>query len=278
MDSIIFRKCIPLLTFGNRHFGATQKDYMFYFLQSFGSAFHFMGCELFWCCTLRHKATDSIRVWVGTTYLPYNFMVGTRFWYMPCRCPKGFWLIGQKKAVMLGGALLCCGHLILAFDALWAFYSGQVLIVLGVGALKPNISTMVGGLYRQGDARRDTAFTIFYVGINIGAFCAPLIVGYVGEVINWHYGFGLAGIGMAIGQLVYIYGQRHLKGIGEFVSVKKGSKTHERKEKQKFTKVEKDRMIVLLLSFVIVIVFWGAYEQAGGLMNLYAKEKIDRLM
>ncbi len=187
-------------------------------------------------------------------------------------------LIGQKKAVMLGGALLCCGHLILAFDALWAFYSGLVLIVLGVGALKPNISTMVGGLYRQGDARRDTAFTIFYVGINIGAFCAPLIVGYVGEVINWHYGFGLAGIGMAIGQLVYIYGQRHLKGIGEFVSVKKGSKTHERKEKQKFTKVEKDRMIVLLLSFVIVIVFWGAYEQAGGLMNLYAKEKIDRLM
>lgn len=184
-------------------------------------------------------------------------------------------LIGQKKAVMYGGALLCAGHLILAFDSLWAFYSGLALIVLGVGALKPNISTMVGGLYRQGDARRDTAFTIFYVGINIGAFCAPLVVGYVGEVINWHYGFGLAGIGMAIGQMVYIYGQRYLKGVGEFVPVQKASKNH---EKTKLTQIEKDRMVVLLLSFIIVIIFWGAYEQAGGLMNLYAKEKIDRLM
>ena len=184
-------------------------------------------------------------------------------------------LLGQKKTVMLGGFLLCIGHFILAFDAIWAFYTGIVLIVLGVGALKPNISSMVGGLYKHGDARRDTAFTIFYIGINIGAFTAPLIVGYLGEVINWHYGFGLAGIGMALGQVVYIWGQKYLKDVGNFIPIKR---TKDSNEKVRLTTVEKDRMIVLFLSFIIVIVFWGAYEQAGGLMNLYAKEKIDRVM
>jgi POT family proton-dependent oligopeptide transporter len=184
-------------------------------------------------------------------------------------------LLGQKKTVMLGGFLLCIGHIVLAFDAVWAFYSGIVLIVLGVGALKPNISTMVGGLYKQGDSKRDTAFTIFYIGINIGAFAAPLLVGYVGEVINWHYGFGLAGIGMLLGQLVYIWGQKYLKEVGNFVPSVKIAGTN---KTVKLTKIEKDRMIVLLLSFLIVIVFWGAYEQAGGLMNLYARDKINRVM
>lgn len=181
--------------------------------------------------------------------------------------------LGQKKTVMLGGILLCFGHLILAFDALWAFYLGIVLIVLGVGALKPNISTMVGGLYNRGDSRRDTAFTIFYIGINIGAFTAPLLVGYVGEVISWHYGFGLAGIGMALGQVVYVWGQKYLKEIGNFVPTKRDALSN---KKNKLTPIEKDRMIVLILSFVIVMVFWGAYEQAGGLLNLFARDKIDR--
>lgn len=184
-------------------------------------------------------------------------------------------LLGQKKTVMLGGFLLVAGHIILAFDTIMAFYAGLVLIVLGVGALKPNISTMVGGLYNKGDAKRDTAFTIFYIGINIGAFSAPLIVGYVGEVINWHYGFGLAGIGMTIGQIVYIWGQKYLKEVGNFVRIPKEKGTN---KKVPLTAIEKDRMIVLILSFIIVIVFWGAYEQAGGLMNLYARDKIDRVM
>ena len=184
-------------------------------------------------------------------------------------------LLGQKKTVMLGGALLCVGHFILAFDALWAFFTGISLIVLGVGALKPNISTMVGGLYKAGDGRRDTGFTIFYVGINIGAFSAPLLVGYLGEVINWHYGFGLAGIGMIIGQLVYIWGQKYLKDVGNFIPIKKEEGSG---KNIPLTKEEKDRLVVLFLSFIVVIVFWGAYEQAGGLMNLYAKEKINRVV
>lgn len=181
--------------------------------------------------------------------------------------------LGQKKTVMLGGFLLCIGHIVLAFDTIWAFYSGIILIVLGVGALKPNISTMVGGMYKIGDSKRDAAFMIFYIGINIGAFSAPIIVGYVGEVINWHYGFGLAGIGMLLGQIVYIWGQKYLKNIGDFSPAIKIDGTN---INVKLTEVEKDRMIVLIISFLIVIVFWGAYEQAGGLMNLFARDKIDR--
>jgi POT family proton-dependent oligopeptide transporter len=163
----------------------------------------------------------------------------------------------------------------LAFDEIWAFYTGIVFIILGVGALKPNISSMVGGLYQYGDLKRDSAFTIFYIGINIGAFAAPILVGYVGEVINWHYGFGLAGIGMALGQIVYVWGQKYLTNVGDFVPVQREIGTN---KKVPLTAIEKDRMIVLILSFIIVIVFWGAYEQAGGLMNLYTRDKIDRVM
>ncbi len=183
--------------------------------------------------------------------------------------------LGQKKTVMLGGILLCIGHFILALDTIQAFYIGCVFIVLGVGALKPNISSMVGSLYRKNDPNRTKGFTLFYIGINIGAFTAPLLVGYIGETINWHYGFGLAGIGMLIGQLVYIWGQKHLKGIGDFVP-KVIDPASGKKAKEPLTKIEKDRMVVLGLTFLIAIIFWGAYEQAGGLMNLFTKESVNR--
>ena len=182
-------------------------------------------------------------------------------------------VLGQKKTVMLGGILLCFGHGVLAIQQIWAFYLGLGLIILGVGCLKPNISTMVGGLYKQGDDRRDKGFTIFYIGINIGAFLSALIVGYVGEKIGWHYGFGLAGIGMVIGQIVYIWGQKYLVGIGDYLGT--SSAENQALMKKPLSKIEKDRVIVLLISFLIIIVFWGAFEQAGGLLNIYAKEKID---
>ncbi|MDA0327378.1 MAG: oligopeptide:H+ symporter, partial [Bacteroidetes bacterium] len=171
--------------------------------------------------------------------------------------------IGQKKAVMIGGLLLCLGHGTLAVDAQWAFFSGLFLIVVGVGFLKPNISTMVGGLYIKGDAKRDVGFYIFYMGINIGAFLGALLVGIVAAKYGWHYGFGLAGIGMALGQLVYFYGLKYLEGVGEFI----GAQNSPNKELMKtpLTKIERDRMLVMFLSFLIIIVFWGAFEQAGGL-------------
>ena len=184
-------------------------------------------------------------------------------------------VLGQKKTVFLGGLLIAAGQLSLAVNSMTAFYTGLLLLISGVGCLKPNISTMVGGLYRGGDARRDAGFTIFYIGINIGAFSAPLLVGYIGEEINWHLGFALAGIGMLLGQIVYIWGQKYLKDVGNFMPVKKikGSNKH-----VPLTKIEKDRIVVLLISFLIVIIFWAAYEQAGGLMNLYTEQKIDRVV
>ena len=184
------------------------------------------------------------------------------------------WL-GQKKTVFLGGLLIAAGQLTLAVNNMIGFYTGLILIISGVGCLKPNISTMVGGLYKQGDPRRDSGFIIFYIGINIGAAIAPLLVGYIGEVYGWHYGFGLAGIGMLIGQGVYLWGQKHLKDVGNFIPVPKIGGTKTRKP---LTKIEKDRVIVLLISFLIVIVFWAAYEQAGGLMNIYTHDKINRVI
>ena len=185
--------------------------------------------------------------------------------------------LGQKKSVLYGGILLVAGHSILAVEQMWAFYSGLGLIIAGVGMLKPNISTMVGGLYKQGDIRRDKGFTIFYIGINVGAFLSALIVGYVGETYGWHYGFGLAGIGMAAGLIQYLAGQKHLVNVGNFLGTSKNESDKEAMKKP-LSKIEKDRVVVLFISFLLVIVFWGAFEQAGGLMNIYASEKTNRML
>tara|TARA_B100001057_G_scaffold250357_1_gene250611 strand:- start:3869 stop:5194 length:1326 start_codon:yes stop_codon:yes gene_type:complete len=192
----------------------------------------------------------------------------------------GGWLadkvLGQKKTVMLGGALLVLGHSILAIDNITAFYTGLGFIILGVGGLKPNISTMVGGLYSSDDNRRDIGFKIFYMGINIGAFLSAIIIGGIGEVYGWHYGFGLAGIGMLLGQIVFMWGQKYLVGIGDYIG--KQDNPDSKKMNKPLTSIEKDRVKVLLLSFLIVVVFWGAFEQAGGLMNIYAFEKTNRVI
>lgn len=186
-------------------------------------------------------------------------------------------ILGQKKAVIVGAILLVIGHSVLAIEQMWAFYTGLGFIIAGVGMLKPNISTMVGGLYKKGDIRRDKGFTIFYIGINVGAFLSSLIVGYVGEVYGWHYGFGLAGICMLFGLIQFVYGQKYLKGVGEYLG--KSEKAEDREElKRPLTKIEKDRVIVLILSFLMVIVFFGAFEQAGGLMNIYANDYTNRML
>jgi POT family proton-dependent oligopeptide transporter len=238
-------------------------------------------------------------------------------------------VFGQKKAVLIGGIILVCGHGILAVEEMWAFYTGLGLIIAGVGLLKPNISTMVGGLYKVGDIRRDKGFTIFYIGINLGAFLSSLIVGYVGEKIGWHYGFGLAGIAMAFGLMVYLWGQKYLTNVGNLLSKEEMAEGASISDliadllksplqliitvvllvisivgwvtigfgygllfiflslvvgimmmvyKDLTSQIMKDRYVVMLLSFILVIVFWGAFEQAGGLMNIYALDKTNRIL
>ena len=190
----------------------------------------------------------------------------------------GGWLadrwLGQKRAVILGGFLLCAGHLILALETVCTFYTGLALIIAGVGCLKPNISTLVGELYAPKDLRREAGFYLFYIGINIGALLGMVGVAVVGEFYGWQLGFGLAGLGMVLGQAVFVWGQRYLRGVGDSPGRQKDNDF----VVSPLTYVEKDRMRVLLLSFLIVIVFWGAYEQAGGLMTLYASEKTDRFV
>jgi POT family proton-dependent oligopeptide transporter len=225
-------------------------------------------------------------------------------------------LLGQKKAVLIGGIILCFGHGVLALTPEWAFYTGLGLIIVGVGLLKPNISTMVGGLYGEKDIRRDKGFSIFYIGINLGALLSTLVVGFVVKKYGWHAGFGLAGIAMVLGLIVYIWGQKHLKHVGNLI--KGDADTKEVSYGKLFSQLPssptqlvatliltsfsiflfitaitsllmmiyknlpsqkyKDRFLVLLLSFIMVIIFWGAFEQAGGLMNLYTDEKTNRLI
>ncbi len=123
-------------------------------------------------------------------------------------------LFGQQRAVLYGGVLIACGHFTLAVPGLFTFYTGLVLIVLGTGLLKPNISTIVGQLYATTDERRDAGFSIFYMGINVGGFLAPLVCGYLGEEVDWHFGFAAAGFGMVLGLIQYVAGLKHLGGAG----------------------------------------------------------------
>jgi proton-dependent oligopeptide transporter, POT family len=122
---------------------------------------------------------------------------------------------GQRKAVFVGGCIIAAGHFSMAVPMTATFYLGLILIVLGTGLLKPNVSAIVGDLYPEGGARRDAGFSIFYMGINIGALAGPTLCGLFGEQYNWHWGFSLAGIGMVAGLIQYKIGERHLLGAGE---------------------------------------------------------------
>ncbi|MCW5981907.1 MAG: peptide MFS transporter [Bryobacteraceae bacterium] len=122
--------------------------------------------------------------------------------------------LGQRRAVLYGGILIAAGNFLLVVHRLPLFFLGLLVIAVGTGLLKPNVSTIVGHLYRPGDARRDSGFSIFYMGINLGAFLAPLACGYLGQRINWHLGFALAGIGMSAGTIQYLLGGKHLGDAG----------------------------------------------------------------
>jgi POT family proton-dependent oligopeptide transporter len=186
--------------------------------------------------------------------------------------------LGARKSVMFGGLLLCVGHGLMAIPALWGFYSALFFIVMGVGMLKPNISTMVGALYEKNDPRKDSAFTIFYMGINIGAFIAGISVAWLSAQYGWHYGFASAGIGMVIGQITYYLGQKHLGTAGLLIKEQETDKKAVEEVKVPLIPVEKRRLVAVGASFLVVIVFWAAFEQAGGLMSIYTERYTDRTL
>jgi len=199
----------------------------------------------------------------------------------------GGWLadnyLGQRKSVIIGGLVMAAGQFTL-FAAipgnLSLFYVGLVLLVIGNGFFKPNISTMVGDLYAEGDARRDAAFTIFYMGINAGAFLAPLICSTLGEDPSrgWRYGYMAAGIGMILSVIIQlIFARRYLGEIG-VVPAAHRALAQSGGKKEPLTADEIDRLRVIFMLFVFIVLFWAAFEQAGGLMNLYAAEKTDRML
>ena len=229
--------------------------------------------------------------------------------------------LGQRKAVLFGGILLALGHATMAIEGVGGqedptinvFWMALALIIVGSGFLKANISVMVGQLYRLTDVRRDAAYTIFYMGINVGAALGTILVGYLGETIGWGYGFGLAGIGMVAGLIVFVLGKKVPLGAGEAPTPLDRSKEamiygtgvaavavmwalvqyqdviqtlliisgvlllgYVLYESFKLPKQPRERMFAILFLIALNPLFWGLFEQAGGSLNLYTDRFVDR--
>ncbi|MCZ8320700.1 MAG: peptide MFS transporter [Novosphingobium sp.] len=229
--------------------------------------------------------------------------------------------LGQRKAVLFGGLLLAAGHTLMAVEGVGGqndptinvFWAALAFIIVGSGFLKANISVMVGQLYKLTDVRRDGAYTIFYMGINLGAAVGTILVGYLGETIGWGYGFGLAGIGMLAGLVVFVLGKGVLNGAGE--APKPLAKSTEwllyaigfaavavcwalvqyqdviqtllvvsgfallgyvLYESFKLPKEPRERMFAILFLISLNPLFWGLFEQAGGSMSLFTDRFVDR--
>ena len=244
--------------------------------------------------------------------------------------------LGFRRAVTCGALLLCCGHILMAYEgfparavngyvirdefALAVMHLALAFIIVGVGFLKPSISTIVGQLYTDEDPRRDQGFTIFYMGINLGALTAILLCGWLGQAYGWKYGFGLAGIGMLAGLFTFLRGQRHFHGAGEASSPERLASRVIGISKEhwiyaasfvvialawmlmrwrdfvggllalaagaavlgivwyalaKCEKVERDRMLVVLLLTAVSVVFWTLFEQAGTSMTLFTERNVE---
>jgi proton-dependent oligopeptide transporter, POT family len=209
----------------------------------------------------------------------------------------GGWLadkyLGQRKAITIGGITMMLGQFVLfAMNSQAGLYLGLLLLILGNGFFKPNISTLVGKLYADGDTRRDAAFSIFYMGINLGAFLAPLVIGYFsedlfavrndkGEIISfgYKYGFLISGIGMLLGQVLFnMLAAKHLGTIGLAPNNQASNLNTElsANSNKPLTKEEKQRTTVIFILTAFVVFFWAGFEQAGSSLSLYTEKFIDR--
>jgi POT family proton-dependent oligopeptide transporter len=171
--------------------------------------------------------------------------------------------LGRATTVAIGAGLMVAGHFLMAVES--CFLPALLLIAFGCGAFKPNISTQVGELYAPGDARRDRAYSIFYVGINIGAFLAPLVCGSLGEALGWHYGFVAAGAGMAAGAAIYLLGRRALPAEPRTMAARAAAPPEARRA-----------FLGVALLFLPSALFWSAFEQQGNTLALFAAHAVDR--
>jgi POT family proton-dependent oligopeptide transporter len=240
-------------------------------------------------------------------------------------------VLGQRKAVLYGGILIAIGYLTLAVPSQPVFFTGLAIVIAGTGMLKPNISTIVGQIYSPDDPRRDSAFSIFYMGINIGSMTAPIICGWLGQRVSWHLGFAAAGVGMVLGVFTFLHGQKYLGEAGAHPA----DVTPEQMERNRhllgrgllavasvaavllglnatgmydvtaerlanlagivlsvavvgmfawmffggnWTRTERKRLTVIAILFVASSLFWSAFEQAGGSMNLFADRNSDNVL
>jgi len=175
-------------------------------------------------------------------------------------------LLGQRRTVLIGGMFMATGHFMMAFESL--FLLALLMLILGIGAFKPNISTQVGDLYGPGDPRRDRAYSIFYVGINIGAFLAPLVCGALAVALGWHMGFAAAGVAMLVSLAIYLVGLRSLPPDRLARAADVRARPLDRGERRS--------VVALLFVCALVSFFWAAYDQQGNTIVLWAEDFTDR--
>ena len=195
----------------------------------------------------------------------------------------GGWLadrfLGPNRSLVIGGALISVGHFALALGSGWSFYAGLGLIIAGTGFFKPNVYTMVGQLYQPTDRRRDAGFTLYYMGINLGALLGPLVCAWFAADprFGWSYGFAVAGLSMLIGLLFYLWtrGDR-LRGVGDSPARATESISAPASAELRLSPDEKQRILALALITVFVVFFWLAFEQLGSSLNIFAAQRTDR--
>lgn len=184
-------------------------------------------------------------------------------------------ILGSRRAVVLGGFIIAAGHACLLFDTPTMFYIGLGLVVAGTGLFKPNISVIVGQLYnKDNDAGRDGGYTLFYMGVNSGAFFGILLCGYIGEKISWPLGFGLAGVFMLLGAIQFYFAQ----GIFGEIGLAKSQKTIEVVHEEAEPHIVADRLMAICVFSFFTIFFWFAFEQSGGSMTIFAADYTDRTL
>ena len=175
------------------------------------------------------------------------------------------WL-GKRRAIVIGGSIMALGHFLMAFEPL--FYAALATIALGNGLFLPSLPSQIDDLYKPGDPRVGWAYNVYYVGVNIGGFLAPLVCGLLGEVYGWHYGFGAAGVGMVAGVLIYVWGQRYLPATVRHPPVEHGAAPRPR--------FGRETVLLLVAVALAVTVFRGAYEQVGNTLPLWADAGVDK--